>query len=394
MKKIIIYNGQLFMGGIERILITFLNELSKRKNIEVELLIKENDPVKNVFYREIPEGIKVTFIKTEEMVEKRENYSKKRKNLLYKLLYNGYRTYERNYMKRWLKNFFDKRQDTDVVIDFDMSLGKYLDTIGDIKKIGWVHYTLSEKKGKKKKRYEERLKKYDGISVICDEMKKEMKEFFPFAYERTARIYNPFLIEEIRKRSKDEEELTLEDKEMLSKDYIVGVSRLTSGKGREDLIKAFSILKKNGYKEKLYILGEGAEKGRLKKLITELKLEGEAFLVGQKQNPYIWMKNAKILAHTSFGEGFANILVEAMACGTPCIAYDCKVGPKDVLGGGEFGPIIDVGDVEGFAKRLSTLLGDNREINKYKEKLAERTEVFSAKNSTDDLLKMIEKIVK
>lgn len=391
-KKILIYNGQLFMGGIERILTTFLKELIKRDGVEVELLIKENDPQKNVFESEVPKGIKINYIKTAEMVEKREKLSeKKKKNSIYRLLYALALKNERKYMKGWIKEYFNDREDIDVVIDFDMSLGKYLDVIPQ-KKMGWVHYTLSEKKGKKKKRYEERLKKYDGIAVICDEMKKEMKEFFQFAYEKTERIYNPFLIDEIRERSEDEENLTVEERKMLSKDYIIGVSRLTSGKGREDLIKAFSILKKNGYKEKLYILGEGAEKERLKKLITELKLEEEAFLVGQKQNPYVWMRNAKVLAHTSFGEGFANILVEAMACGTPCIAYDCKVGPKDVLGGGEFGPIVDVGDVEGFAKELSTLLGDDKEINKYKEKLSERTEIFSAKKSTDDLLKMIEKL--
>lgn len=393
MKKILIYNGQLFMGGIERILITFLKELSRRKDIEVELLIKENNPEKNVFEKELPKNIKVTYIKTPQMIEERERYSiRKKESIYYKIMYLLSLKKERSYMRKWLKKYFDEKKDIEVVIDFDMSLGKYLDALGEVKKIGWVHYTLTEKLGKKRKRYAKRLKKYDGIAVICEEMKEEIKEFFSFAYNRTKRIYNPFLIDEIRERANNFENLSEEEKKMLSEDYIVGVSRLTSGKGRSDLIRAFSKLQSKGIEEKLYILGDGPERENLEKLIRDLSLEEKVFMVGQKQNPYPWMKNAKLLAHSSYGEGFANILVEAMICETPCVAYDCKVGPKDVLGEGKFGSLVEVGNIDGFAEELLTLLKSEKELDKYRKKLRERVEVFSAEKSTDDLLKMIKNI--
>ena len=63
MTKILFYNGQLFMGGIEKVLISYLNALSNEKEIEINLLIKENNKEKNIFYKDIPSNIKSNFIK-------------------------------------------------------------------------------------------------------------------------------------------------------------------------------------------------------------------------------------------------------------------------------------------------------------------------------------------
>ena len=84
---------------------------------------------------------------------------------------------------------------------------------------------------------------------------------------------------------------------------MVAVSRLVKGKGREDLIEIYSKLKEKGVKEKLYILGDGNQKQELQNKIENLNLQNDVFLLGQKKNPYPWMKNAKIFLHTSYGEG-------------------------------------------------------------------------------------------
>ena len=68
MKKVLFYNGQLFMGGIERVAISYLEGLSKEKDLDVTLVIKENNPEKNIFIKDVPSNIKIEFIKTEKMV--------------------------------------------------------------------------------------------------------------------------------------------------------------------------------------------------------------------------------------------------------------------------------------------------------------------------------------
>lgn len=390
MKKILIYNGQLFMGGIEKNVIKIARGLSQREGIEVEIIIKENDPEKNVLVNEIPDNVKYSFIKTEEMVAFRERASKNKKNIFWKLIYGYLRWYERIYMKRWLKVFFDKRKDIDVVFDFDMSLGKYLDVIPK-PVIGRGSFTLTEKLGKKKKGFIKRLRGYDKIIVICDEMKEEMKEYFPFAAEKTFRIYNPLDLEDISRKSRDESELSPEERNLLKENYIVGVSRLVAGKGRRDLVEIFAKLKEGGIKEKLYLLGEGNEKTILEKMIKEYGLEEQVYLLGQKKNPYIWMRNAKMLAHTSYGEGFCNVLVESMACGTPAIAYGCPIGPTELLGNGRYGWVIETGNKKQFTETLKDLMENPEKLSEKKMVIEKRVEEFSLHNIVDEFIKIIKK---
>ena len=52
------------------------------------------------------------------------------------------------------------------------------------------------------------------------------------------------------------------------------------------------------------------------------------------------------------------VLLEAMACGLPCIAYTCKCGPKDVIADNVTGFLIPEDDERGFAEKLSILMDD------------------------------------
>ena len=133
-KRVLFYNGQLFMGGIERVLTSYLQGLANDEDLEITVLIKENDPEKNIFLTDIPKNLPVVFIKTEEMVKFRnEIKAKRKKNIFYKLIYPLILAYERLYMKKWLRNYMKANKDKfDVVIDFDMRLGKYLNIIDNI----------------------------------------------------------------------------------------------------------------------------------------------------------------------------------------------------------------------------------------------------------------------
>lgn len=376
MKKVLFYNGQLFMGGIERVAISYLEGLSKEKDLDITLVIKENNPEKNIFIKDVPSNIKIEFIKTEKMVSFRNKASNKRKNPFWKIVYFFMLNYERIYMKKWLKNYFLKNK-FDVTIDFDMSLGKYLDVV-DSKKIGWLHFSLiGKRKNKRKgKRFEKRLEKYDKIIAICDEMKEEAKNLFNIPEEKLERLYNPFDIEKVKRERLNDTEVTEEDKKYLQEDYMVAVSRLVKGKGREDLIEIYSKLKEKGVKEKLYILGDGNQKQELQNKIENLNLQNDVFLLGQKKNPYPWMKNAKIFLHTSYGEGLPTVFLESMICGTPVIAYDCPTGPKDILGKNEYGVLVKTGNKTKFEEEIIELLSNTDKQQEYidkffKEKLSE-----------------------
>ena len=68
---------------------------------------------------------------------------------------------------------------------------------------------------------------------------------------------------------------------------------------------------------------------------------------------------SSLIVMTSNYEGFGMVLVEAMACGVPAIAFDCKCGPKDIIRQGENGLLVHNGDVDGLADAMMEVMADD-----------------------------------
>jgi glycosyltransferase involved in cell wall biosynthesis len=58
----------------------------------------------------------------------------------------------------------------------------------------------------------------------------------------------------------------------------------------------------------------------------------------------------------SIYEGFGNVLVEALACGTPVISTNCPFGPAEILEGGRYGKLVPVGNAEAMASAILATL--------------------------------------
>lgn len=381
-KKICFYNGSLRMGGIERILVEVLKNLDKDK-YEISLIIEDGIKKLNVFEKEVPEHIKIYYLKSESLIEKTNFYREKKRMLSYKVIYNIMMKYESYIKKKNLKKII-KNKEYDVVIDFDMGLSKYINLIKSKKKIVWVHSNI-EKWYKKKLRIirlGKRLKNYNKIVTICDEMKENTVKLYPFLKNKILRIYNPFDFERIKKLSNKEVNKKLE--EYMKFSYFVSIMRLTvDSKDFETLIKGFKLAKEKGIKEKLYILGDGPDKEEIYELIKKEKMEESIFLLGNIENPYPWIKNSKALIHSSKYEGLPTVLIEALILEKTVISSNCPTGPKEILENGEIGFLYEVGDYNKLGEILikrDNKIKKNRNIDKYNvyniikeyEKLLER----------------------
>ena len=73
------------------------------------------------------------------------------------------------------------------------------------------------------------------------------------------------------------------------------------------------------------------QKKQIGETIRDLGLEDNVFLLGFKDNPYYYMRRADVFFLSSLFEGFANVLIEAMACELPVVACDCIPGPRELL---------------------------------------------------------------
>ncbi|MEG1339122.1 glycosyltransferase, partial [Cetobacterium sp.] len=271
---------------------------------------------------------------------------------------------------------------------FDGSLWKYLKGVS-IPSVGWVHFSLKGKKGKKYEQYRKRFDIYSKVVLICDDMKIEFEEMYPQFKEKGIRIYNPMDFSTILKKSKDTSDLSKDELNLLKEDYFIGVSRLVGGKNRVGMVEIYSELKKRGRKEKLYILGDGPDRENIEKKIKELNLENDVFVLGQKKNPFPWMKNAKLFLHTSMGEGLPTVFIESMLCDTIVVAYDCPTGPREILADGKAGGLIPLNDKKVFEDKVIEILESEVIQCEIKKEMYKKMEEFTYEHIRKDLLNIL-----
>ncbi len=132
---------------------------------------------------------------------------------------------------------------------------------------------------------------------------------------------------------------------------ILGVGRLVPEKNFALLIDAFALLAKR-LPARLVLLGDGPLRHALAGKIANYDLASRALLVPADTNPWRYMARADVLVMTSVSEGFGNVLVEAMATGTPVVSVDCPTGPTEILGQGKWGRLVPPSDVESLATAI------------------------------------------
>ena len=136
---------------------------------------------------------------------------------------------------------------------------------------------------------------------------------------------------------------------------ILSAGRLSPEKDFSTLIEAFAIIYKE-HQLRLMILGEGRERAKLEALVQQLGLGDYVALPGFVDNPYKYMKRASVFVLSSRWEGLPNVLIEALALGTPVVATDCPSGPREILEEGRWGRLVPPGDVNALADAVRATL--------------------------------------
>ncbi|MBK8750401.1 MAG: glycosyltransferase [Candidatus Competibacteraceae bacterium] len=108
----------------------------------------------------------------------------------------------------------------------------------------------------------------------------------------------------------------------------------------------------------LIILGDGPERAALEAQIAAEGLSDAVRLLGHRDNVYPYLHRADVFIHTCQFEGFGYTMLEALACGTAVVATDCPYGPREVLGGGNYGVLVPPDDSQSLATAVLRLLAD------------------------------------
>ncbi|MBI3399374.1 MAG: glycosyltransferase [Deltaproteobacteria bacterium] len=157
---------------------------------------------------------------------------------------------------------------------------------------------------------------------------------------------------------------------------IIAVGRLSLEKGFSYLIRAFRIIAAEGISCRLVILGEGAEKERLRKLVVELDIDDKVAFLGFQKNPYKYVANSTLFVLSSLYEGFPNVLLEALALGVPSVATRCPTGPEEIISDGVNGLLVPPADEKSLAEAIKRLLTDEALRKRLGEAGKKRAEDF------------------
>jgi glycosyltransferase involved in cell wall biosynthesis len=208
-------------------------------------------------------------------------------------------------------------------------------------------------------------------SVVC--VSNEILNLINEKYQlkNASLIYNPVDLEEIEAKSFETSDITFP--------YIIAAGRFDSGnvKQFDKLIIAYSnsILPKKGIS--LVLLGDGERKEYLMEVAMKNGVLNDVHLLGFKNNPYKYFKNAKFLVLSSKHEGFPMTLIESLACGTPVISFNCISGPKEIIADMENGLLVENQDFEKLTAAINLFVEDEVLLAKCKSNSLDSVQRFS-----------------
>lgn len=184
-------------------------------------------------------------------------------------------------------------------------------------------------------------KGYDKIVLLT----KEDKDTFFSNNNKFIYIHNPVTFKS-----------TNIDYHNINSNYVIAVGRLTTQKDFISLISAWSLVHKECPDWKLKIVGEGSERKNLEEEIKRLNLCNSIVLTGYSNNVKKEMSESSIFVFTSLYEGFGLVILEAMSCGLPPVAFACQFGPRDIITDGKNGLLVYNRSIEDLSNKLLYLI--------------------------------------
>ncbi|MFJ8614262.1 glycosyltransferase [Streptomyces clavifer] len=141
---------------------------------------------------------------------------------------------------------------------------------------------------------------------------------------------------------------------------VASIGRLSDQKGIDMLLDAWALVAPQRPDWHLDVYGAGEDEADLRARCTGLGLDGSVRWRGRTDDVPGALAASSVFVQSSRGEGFPLALMEAMASGVPCAAFDCAPGVREIVRDGEDGLLAPAGDIGALADRLLRLTGSPR----------------------------------
>lgn len=377
-RKILFVISALETGGAEKSLVNLLNQLDYEK-YDVDLLLFKKQ---GVFLKQVPQSVNI--IKTPYDLHCLFNSPIKGENAFIAIKQSIIRVFGSIYKKilyknkfypgmqaRW--NLFYKNSLKILPVTYDVavsymhgeSMYYVAEKVRATKKITWVHNDYRATKLNPKTDYPY-FKQFDQVVTISDECVKIWQESFPDLKNRILNI--PNISSSTFTRNMANAFYPNEYVGCNAK-ILISVGRLHPQKGFDFAIDAAKILKEKGLKFIWFIIGQGDLKETLIEQIRMRAVEDCFVLLGVRENPYPYIKNADVLVQTSRYEGKSVVIDEAKILNKPSVVTNYPT-IKDQVKNEEEGIIVDM-EAGAIAAGIEKIINDFTLYTKIEQYLSE-----------------------
>lgn len=352
-KKLLFFGYTLEVGGAEKVLVDYINELNNKYEIDLVLLQKKGE-----FLNNLPSNIKVIQL---------------RNNILSYILFR----YIPFIRKRKINKIANKK-DYDVAIGF--LEGRSATWVADIKKpikrLAWIHNDVNKFDiGIFEKEIKESYSKLDKIVTVSEVAKQSFCEKYNFKKDKVEVLYN--LI--------DEKSIIEKSKEIVPENKVftfVNVGKMRPQKRQDRLVEIAKKLKEENYKFKIQIIGNGPEEEKIKELVKKYNVEDVVELLGLQMNPYSYIRQADCVVVSSDFEGYSVAIKEALLLKKAVISTNV-CGVSEMFNNGKYGIVTEISTDDLLDKMKKVL---DKEINI--TEIEKNLENFDCENN-----KIIEKLI-
>lgn len=377
--KILFRHRSMEMGGVEKVLLSLLNNLNPEK-FEMTVCLTLNQ---GKLRDEIPGHVRKIYL-----TDGKEDFSNN--SLMKKIQLVGRRLQ--------LKKLKNNPAIADRLIDdvFDIEIGMdYRDydavlssTNKNSKKIGWFHSEINVPKFQPLvPNILKSFPQFDHMVYCSHKIKDMMHHYYPdLNYPVESVIINPIPIEEIKNKAKEETNTFPEGP------VFVSIGRLHSRKGYHKLIEAHKRLIDDGFHHSIIIIGDGDEMKNLASQATKYNVEKTFILKGNQMNPYPYIRKADYFVLPSESEAWPLVIAEALILQKPIIATnvgDVGLMIKDR----ETGYLISY-EVDEMYSAMKTFLTDSNVVAHITQNLTDIESQFDNKKIFARIESMIETLHK
>ena len=203
------------------------------------------------------------------------------------------------------------------------------------------------------------LRFFNSVIVVSEAMRKQVVSL-RVPSQKVKTLHNSIVIDKYRKDIPEGYigDLVCQD---LKRPIIGAIGRLNAEKGHKDFVKAASIVLGKGYDPTFVIVGDGPEKGNLRRTIESLKVQSNVFLTGYIRDIQSVFRDLQLMVLPSYTEGLPNVALEALLMEVPVVATNVG-GTPEIIRNGETGVLIYPASPDQLSDRIIEYLVNPEEF--------------------------------